>query len=102
MADTRRARSVAAASEVRGAREEEGGRVVAGRAACVARACARGELRGPIRPAGRIRGGGLLRRNSVFFQFPNFKSNEIQTSNYILNKKKTFSGIDPKIKVAQK
>jgi hypothetical protein len=37
-----------------------------------------------------------------FFQFPNFKSNEIQTSNYILNKKKTFSGIDPKIKVAQK
>jgi hypothetical protein len=37
MADTRRARSVAAASEARGAREEEGGRVDAGRAACAAR-----------------------------------------------------------------
>jgi hypothetical protein len=36
----------------------------------------------------------------IFFKF--FISNQIQTqiSNPILNKKKTFSGIDPKIKVA--
>jgi hypothetical protein len=34
-----------------------------------------------------------------FFEFLNFKSNATQTSNPILNKKKTFSGIDPKIKV---
>jgi hypothetical protein len=49
---------------------------------------------------GRTGGGGLLRKNRIF-DFPNSNLNAFQTSNYILNKKKTFYGIGPKIKVAQ-